>query len=507
MDIKKIAIAGDIYQDQGTLERYSHDASSYKIIPQLVVAPKSEDDIVKVVTFARNEGLSITSRSGGTGLSGAAIGNGIILDFQKYFHRVLDINDRTVVQPGTILVDFQREIESCDLMLPPVPMSSSSCALGGNVGTRSTGPYTTRYGSIDEFIVSLRFITSSGEVIDTEETLPAYISDGINRIRDQFLDDSASLEFLQDRPMIAGGYNLKAMSKYADPAQILTHLMVGSVGTLGIITEIRLRLISHRPSRGTLVALFNDVDEFFDAGLELKKYNPAALEFADASCLRQINGKILNTLGSNASVALIIEFDSSRVQVDRAIELLKRYDLTKLWEIHPGDKNEALLLDERKRILPSLRINAQSNQMFVPSIIDNIAIHLKDFGTVYREIDTLMRHLDQPVSFFGHLGFGSIQAYPYFNVSDRDLRQKMVIVSSGTYEILKKFHGTLVGVYNTGRSNAVYLKQELGGSFKYMEMIKKLLDPDDLLNPGIVFNPSPIYADMDLSRYASLRGT
>ncbi|MBN1153801.1 FAD-binding oxidoreductase [candidate division KSB1 bacterium] len=499
MALLRLEIEGDIFQDQATLEKFSRDASSYKILPRLVIAPKSEDDICKIVKSAINDGLHITCRSGGSGLSGSAIGKDIILDFKRYFNRVLQIGEKTIVQPGTILDDFLHDMESYGLMLPVIPSSSASCALGGNIGTRSTGPGTARYGTIDEFVTSIRFVSSNGEVIDTDETLPSYLEEGIRRIRAKFLDDSASLEIIQNRPYIAGGYNLKALSRYLDPAQIVTHLLVGSVGTLGIITEIRLRLISRQTAKATFVAHFKNFDHLIEAADELKKLNPSALEFTDASCSKHVKGKLLNMSDSAHSGTLIVEFDNSQQQVDYGRELLKNYDLLKIWEIHAGDKNEAILRNERKQLLPSLWKFARENNLFMPSIIDDIAIHLKDFSKVHREISILMKHLGQDISFFGHLGFGSVHAHPYFNRMDSNLNQKIAIVSSGTFEILKKYKGTLVGAHNAGRSCSIYLKEELGKAFKYMEMIKTLFDPDNLLNPGTVFNTAPIYEQMMFS--------
>jgi len=499
MNLSRLDIEGDIYQDQQSLEKFSHDASSYTIIPKMVAAPKSEDDIVKIIKYARQGELSITPRAGGSGLSGAAIGDGIIINFKKYLNRVLSVGERTVVQPGTILDSFLNDLLARNLMLPAVPSSSALCALGGNVGTRSTGPRTARYGTIDEFITSIRFVSATGEVIDTEEKLPSYIEHGIRKIRDQFLDDAASLELIQDRPYIAGGYNLKALSQYNDPARILTHLMVGSVGTLGILTEIRLRPMSNRKRYGTFVAHFRNFDEFVSAALEIKKLNPSALEFSDASCSELVNGKILNTFDSELAGTLIVEFDSSADQVECGREILEKYDMLKMWEIHAGDETEAILWNDRKRILPSLWKYARENKLLLPSIIDDIAIHLKDFGEVHEEISRLMRHLGHEISFFGHLGFGSIHARPYFRADDENLIQNILIVSSGTFDILKKYKGTLVGEHNAGRSRSVYLKEELGSAYKYMEMIKDLLDPTDILNPGTVFNTAPIYENMKLS--------
>ncbi len=495
----ELNISGELHRDSVTLKRFSQDSSSYRIIPKYVIEPKTEDDVAKTIHFARNQNLSITARSGGSGLSGAGIGDGIILNFKKYFNQVLSVGEETVVQSGTVLDHFLKQMHQLNLMLPSVPSSSALCALGGNVGTRSTGPRTARYGTIDEFVTSLKFVTSQAEVIDTRESLPGYLEQGLKLIQQQYLSDNQSREIVNNRPYIAGGYNLKAFEKYTNINELTAHLLVGSVGTLGIVTEVRLKLMQHKPSLGTFVAHFRDFDEFADAANRLKALNPAALEFSDASCSEYVNGKILNMSDPDVIGTLIVEFDNSKDQANQGKYILEKYDISNLWDIPSGSEEEMTLWDDRKKILPSLWKFAREHKLILPSIIDDIAIHLKDFAAVRREIQQLMDSRSQKISFFGHLGFGSIHARPYFDPNRGDIHKKIVDVSQNTFEILRKYHGTLVGEHNAGRSRSVYFEQELGPAFKYMKMIKELFDPQDLLNPGTVFNTAPIYENMDLS--------
>ena len=498
MNLSKLQISGDLHTDAKTLEKFSKDASSYRITPALVAEPKSEDDILKIVQFAKNEGLSLTSRAGGSGLSGAGIGTGIIINFKKYFNQVLSVGEETVVQPGTILDDFLKQMQKMNLMIPAVPSSSYLCALGGNVGARSTGPRTARYGTIDDFITSLKFVTAKGEIVDTRRPLPDYLDQGLKQIRTQFLSDRASQEIIARRPFIAGGYNLKALSKYSDTRELAAHLMVSSVGTLAIVTEIRLKLMENKPSQGTFVAHFRDWDEFAEAANRLKALNPSALEFSDASCSRHVNGKILNYSDPTIAATLIVEFDESKEQAQQGREIIEAYNISQIWDIQPGSNDEAAMWEDRRRILPSLWKYARENKKLLPSIIDDVAIHLKDFGAVRKEIKELVKKFDLEISYFGHLGFGSVHARPFFDPNKGDLIEQILTVSQETFKILQKYHGTLVGEHNAGRSRSVYLEQELGPAFKYTKMIKELFDPDDLLNPGTVFNTEPIYVNMDL---------
>jgi len=499
MEVSQLKIDGDCYQDKEMLAKFSRDMSDYRILPALVVAPRNEADIVKTLDFARSRGLGVVSRSGGSGLSGAAVGPGIVLNLKKYMTRIIEMGEHAVVQPGVILADFVRRAEAHDRMLPAIPSSSPICALGGNVATRATGPKTAKYGTMDAFVTSLRFVSARGEVVDTSQRLPDYLDAGPRRLRRRFLADKASRAIVRRRPFIAGGYNLKALEQYNDPAQQAVHLLVGSVGTLGIVTEIRLGLIRRRPTRGTLVAHFRDDRELGDAVLRLKALAPTALEFSDAACSGRVNGKILNLQDPETTGTLAAEFDDSSEKVQEGSEILKAYDISRLWQISAGSPEEEALWRERRQILPTLMKYCRENRLLLPSIIDDVAIHLKDFGAVISDLKDLMRRLGVEVSFYGHAGFGSIHARPVFDPTRGDLKEKITTVSRETFKVLRKYSGTLVGEHNAGRSRSAYLKEELGSAYAYLQDIKKLFDPGDLLNPGVLFNTAPLTDLMDLT--------
>ena len=499
MDLSGLHITGDWHNDTHTLEKFSRDMSAYRILPALVVEPKTEEDVIKTVRFTRNEGLSIVPRSGGSDLSGASIGPGIILNFKKHLNQPVVVGEETIVQPGMILANLVNQLSDQNLMLPAIPSSNAICALGGNVGTRATGPKTAKYGTLDAFVTSLRFVTARGEVIDTTRSLPIYLETGLRKIQQKYLADEASRALVARRPYIAGGYNLKALEQYTDMDELTAHLLVGSVGTLGIVTEIRLKLIRQRASKGTLVAHFRDYDEFTDASLRLKKLNPAALEYSDASCCRHVNGKILNLEDPDIVATLVAEFDDSSEKVQTAREIITEYDIARRWEISAGSPEESALWQDRRRIQPSLLKYCRQHNLLLLPIIDDIAIHVKDFGPVVQDLEELMRRLNIEISFYGHAGFGSIHARPYFDPTKKNLKEQIETVSQESFNILQKYHGTLVGEHNAGRSRSIYLQQELGPAFAYLREIKQLFDPGDMLNPDALFSTDPISTHMDFT--------
>jgi len=398
-----------------------------------------------------------------------------------------------------ILANLVNQLNDHGLMLPAIPSSNAICALGGNVGTRAVGPKTAKYGTLDAFVTSLRFVTARGEVVDTARPLPGYLDAGLRKIQQTYLADGPSRAIVARRPFIAGGYNLKAFEQYTAMEELAAHLLVGSIGTLGIVTEIRLKLIRQQASKGTLVAHFRNYDEFTDASLRLKKLDPAALEYSDASCCRHVNGKILNLEDPDIVATLVAEFDDSTAKVQTGREILAEYDIASLWEISAGSPQESALWQDRRRIQPSLLKYCRQNNLLLLSIIDDVAIHVKDFGPVVQGLEKLMRRLNIEISFYGHAGFGSIHARPFFDPTKKNLKEQIETVSQESFNILQKCHGTLVGEHNAGRSRSIYLQQELGPAFAYLQKIKQLFDPDDILNPDVLFAKDPISTHMDFT--------
>jgi glycolate oxidase len=498
MEPDKPTIEGMVYTDNVTRKKFSKDASSYRIQPQMVVAPANETDVIRILEYARKSGTSITCRSGGSGLSGAGIGSGIIVDFKPLMNKIKQLDRKIVAQPGVVLEDFLKAIHKKGLMLPAIPSSSSWCALGGNIGTRATGPRTARYGTIDAFVTSLKFVTARGDIVDTRKRLPDYLETGLMRIREQYLSDDKSRRLFENRPPIAGGYNVPALSRYNDPGDIAAHLMVGSIGTLGVITEIRLSPIPIREPQMTYAAFFSTNEEIGEALNRINELHPAAVEYIDGNTLARIQGKLLHNRHKDIAGALLVEFDESEEQVKKGQKILEKSKPESLMPVPVNSPEEERIWEERRLILPKLRAFARKKGWIVPSIIDDVAIHVKDFVPVVKDLNRLMGRLHHDICIFGHIGFGSLHARPLFDPAKKEITDQIDTVSRQTFQVLHRYGGTLVGEHNAGRSRSIYLEMELGDSFTYLRRIKDLFDPEDILNPNTLFNTAPITAHMNL---------
>jgi FAD/FMN-containing dehydrogenase len=213
-----------------------------------------------------------------------------------------------------------------------------------------------------------------------------------------------------------------------------------------------------------------------------------------------IHGQILTVEDSSVVGALIVEFDGSIDQAKYGRAILESFNLFQLIEIPVGSKEEIELWAERRRILPSLWAYVKEKGWIVPSIIDDITLHIKDFTSIFQGLQKLMYDLGQEIAVFGHIGFGSLHARPFFKPQNGDIVEQIMNVSQETFHMLQKYRGTLVGEHNAGRSRSVYLEMELKEAFRYLKDVKTLFDPDDILNPNTIFDLDPITSHMDLSR-------
>ena len=185
------------------LEKYSSDASNFSVKPKAVAQPKSEQELIELIKYARKNKLSLHPRGGGSGLSGAALGKGIIIDFTKHFNKIRSISKPTKVQSGILLKDLRPRLKKHNLMLPGVPLHGG-CAIGGIVNTRAIGLKSIKYGSADKRVKSIRGVLSDGTIIDTSKQIPKHIKKGILALQTELKNNKKLLQYVKKRPAMAG---------------------------------------------------------------------------------------------------------------------------------------------------------------------------------------------------------------------------------------------------------------------------------------------------------------
>jgi glycolate oxidase len=490
-DFKK-SIEGDVLTQRFWREVYSTDASIYKFIPELIVLPKTKQDIQKTVKFARENKLPITCRTAGTSLAGTSVGKGIILDFTRYFDQILEIGaDYVRTQPGVIYDELNAKLGEKGLFLPPVPASSRACMIGGNVATKACGGGAVKYGTLDDFMLAIEFIDADGNLVNTEtgEGTDKFVYK-LDDLRKRILEDKKSMDIINRRMDIqdASTYNIYAFDKHANTNELIAHLMMGSIGTLGIFTEIKLKVAPKPAEKPVSLAVYlkdlYQVDNFIK---EVKRLNCSCVELVDRVSMDLASG-CFPAMGipKEAEAMIIVQFDEKIEQTLKEFESsMKNFKL--VGEIVKDPLKMEKFWEVRKCLLP---LTAKFSPTTKPLVsIDDVGVRVKDIPDLLTDLRKIFKDMNIQVALYGHAGTGTIHIDPVIEAATKQDVKKIKEIADKVYEAVFKYDGTIATEHGGGRCRSMYLEKQWGKTIvKYLMEIKQIFDPDDILNPSTMFN-------------------
>lgn len=463
--------------DPEVLEKYSRDRSLYSITPSSVVFPTRDIDVIRILLYAKESKSPLTVRGGGTGLSGAALGEGIIVDM-KYFKDIKEIGENTIVQAGCLLKHLRPKVEAKGFMLPSVPLHGD-CAIGGNVNTSSLGPKTLKYGDLGKNLLHVRGFLADGRVLDTKlKVIPEEIIKGLKQVRRKLKKEKKLLSFLMNRPKPAGGYNLLALMEYKIEDAI-PQLILGSAGTLLVLSEVELKLPKKKATEDLHVLFFKGETSIQKSLNALLKKGPSSIEYLDEITLPYL-GRDFQFPGGET--ALIVEFEK-----EANLGTAKNHALYAM-KISPQKRKKLWLA--RQRMLPHLEEKAQHLGLQLPSGLEDLTFHPKDFTKIMKDLRRYEQKQQVSFAVYGHIGIGALHVRPFLNVKKKPHR--LDEMATDIFKIVKRYKGTLVGEHNMGICRTRYLPMENKKYFEYMKMIKEVFDPDNILNPLALEPTSPI---------------
>ncbi len=443
-----------VFTDPESLEHYSHDETEdFRFFPDIVVKPGTAEEISQVVQLCNEYKIPLTPRGAGTGLSGGAlpIHKGVVLSMER-FNKIIEIDERNfqaTVETGVITQVFQEAVAKLGLFYPPDPSSRGSCFLGGNFAESSGGPKAVKYGVTKDYVLNLQVVLPTGEIIWT----------GANVLKN------------------ATGYNL-------------TQLMIGSEGTLGIVTKAVLRLIPHPKYDVVMLVPFRSARQACEAvnAILMAGITPSALEFMERDAIVWSAAY----LGIGLSVAEDIEAHLL-VEVDgNDMDQLQK-DAEKIYEVVSAfDIEEPLLGDtaQQKQDLWKLRRNVahavKANSVYkeedtvVPrGYLPELIVGIKEIGKRYN-FNTVC---------FGHAGDGNLHIFVLKkDQSEEDWKNKVPEGIRELFQLTVRLGGTISGEHGVGYVQKPYIGIALGEKqLQLMREIKKVFDPNGILNPGKIF--------------------
>lgn len=449
--VREVVGTAHVREDQASFDVYGQDALGKGHPPSLVLLPANTSEIAAIAGLCNEHRVPLVVRGAGTGYTGGAVptSGGVVVSMER-LNRILEIdqiNLLAVVEPHVITGDLQRAAERVGLFYPPDPASLETSSLGGNVAECAGGPRAFKYGTTRRYVLALEAVLPTGEIVRT----------GSKAVKNVV------------------GYDL-------------TRLLIGSEGTLAIITKITLRLIPLPPARATLLALFADIAAAVHAVTALieRRIVPAALELVDAYSLRAVNDYLHEAVvPAETGAALLVEVDGTQAAVDAEIDAVAdacRHVGASRVSVAATEEQRERLWHVRRMLSPALKatgLTKVNHDVVVPrGRIPNLFTALEEIATDY----------DLRIAAFGHAGDGNIHVNMMLDPSDLQQRARSEQAVRALFERVVALEGSISGEHGIGFAKAPYIGIELSpDEIALMVRVKVAFDPNGILNPGKIF--------------------
>ncbi|MGH7246184.1 MAG: FAD-binding oxidoreductase [Candidatus Levyibacteriota bacterium] len=531
------SIRGDVITDEQTLSDFSHDASLFEVIPQVVVFPKDEDDVKKLVAFVAAHKkeyphLSLTGRSAGTDMGGGSINDSIIVAFGKYFNHTPTVHDAiATTEPGVFYRDFEKETLKHNLLFPSYPASREICAMGGIVNNNSGGEKSLQYGKTENYITRVKVVLRDGKTYEfrklsmpqlekkmKQKDLEWEIYTKMFRLISDNYDD-----IMQAKPHVtknSAGYYLWNVYDKERGTFDLTKLWVGAQGTFGLLLEADVALVpvhKHREMEIIYMHNLSHLGQIIDAIMPL---NPESFESYDDNTLLlalRYFPEFLHQLGIFGMIEAGLAFFRAFVEMPfgKLPKLILQVDFTgndpdelkqkiatlraRLKPLHPETK---IAIDDQEKKYWLIRresfnlLRKKIRDKHTAPFIDDFVIDPHKIVDVIPQVTAILKKHPQFIfTVAGHVGNGNFHIIPLVNIKNPFVRKAIPEISKEVYGIIIKNGGTTTGEHNDGLVRSPYLKLLYGEKImKLFEETKKIFDPDDIFNPRKKVGSSMEYA-------------
>lgn len=493
----------DVAVDNLTRQLYATDASPYQIIPQAVAFPRSARQASSIIQAAGQAGISIIPRGAGTGLSGGAIGDGVVVDFARHNRMIgrLDLERRTVrVGPGVILDQLNAFLRPHGFRFGPDVAPSSRATIGGMIANDSSGAHTPVYGTTGLHVASLDIVLSDGQMVEVGEG-----GDSLPRQR-SLIESIVSFNALTIAERFPPGL-LKRWPGYGlaraaeNPANLL-RILSGSEGTLAAITSAELKIVPIPEERGVGLFFFSSVAEAMQATEQLLDLKPAAIEHIDRPLFDQTRGQrefqaardLLDLDARPCEAILIVEFFD---HVRDKLALLEKKNLG-LRKLIPQSQSQANLIWEVRKAGLSL-LTSRKGDAKPACFIEDAAVRPRDLPAYANALGDLMRRVGVSASYYGHAASGLLHVRPVLDLHNADDLKKYRQIADEVSALVLQFKGSLAGEHGVGMARTEYLKQQVGEElYGLMREIKRSFDPNNLFNPGKIISDGRYLIDSHL---------
>jgi glycolate oxidase len=449
-DLRRLLPPGQVLDTPEDRTLYAYDGTSSRALPDVAVMARNAQEVSQILKYATAHAVPVVPRGAGTGLSGGSVpaqgGIALVLASMRAIKELDAGSMVAVVEPGVITGQFQKTVEAAGMFYPPDPASLNYCTLGGNVAENAGGPHGVKYGVTKDYVLGLEVALPNGDVVRL------------------------------------GGKQIKNVTGYN-----LVQLFVGSEGTLGVITEIILRLLPLPPAKRTMLAIFDRLDDAATAvaGIMAGGVIPATLEIMDQKSINCVEDYLKLGLPRDAEAILLIEVDGMQAAVEAEADVIGRICRergVRTFQTARDQKEADSLWRARRAISPAI------SQARPSKIGEDISVPRSAVPEMVREIQRISRQYNLPIVIFGHAGDGNLHPNILTDRRDHQEMERVEQAIAAIFEVAVRLGGTLSGEHGIGLSKQAFLKMALSPeTVKLMADIKRAVDPQGILNPGKIF--------------------
>ena len=502
-EVSTIVDKSRVYTDELRRLAWGTDAGFYKFMPQVILRSKDEGEVSAILKAASKYNVPVTFRAAGTSLSGQSVTDSVLVVAGKNWEQISTRDEGMTIrlQPGVIGSKVNDFLSGYGRKFGPDPASIKSAMVGGIVMNNASGMSCGTWANSDRMLISGRIVFADGTVLDTEDpksrdsfmqSHPEIIS-GVEALRDEVLADKELSERIRHKYSIKNvtGFNLLPLITFSDPFDIILHLMVGSEGTLGFLSEVLMNTLKIAPLKANAMVYFKDIAEAARAVITMRPLGVSAAEMLDKRSLSSVNAGEIEGL---TAVLTMVEAETQHELADKVkavTDVLKGFDTYGDVAFTTDPEEYGRYWEIRSGIFPTV---GGMRRPGTTCLIEDVAFHVEDLAEAVTDLSELLdRHGYDDSCIYGHALEGNFHFIinQSFDSEAEIQRYKDMINDVGEL-VVKKYDGSLKAEHGTGRNMAPYVEYEWGEkAFNVMKHIKAIFDPQNILNPGVIFNDDP----------------
>jgi FAD/FMN-containing dehydrogenase/Fe-S oxidoreductase len=500
-------IAGEVRCDDVFLQLYATDASIYEIKPLGVVRPRGVSDVVACVQYAAEKGIPIHPRGSGTGLAGDSLGPGLVLDFSHSMRRVISVGHDTVrVQPGVILAHLNRQLARHGRLFGPDPATRAVTTMGSVLAVDASGTHWPQYGSARDHVVSLQVVLADGQVlevgrqpladVEAEGTAPAG-QQLVRRLAELVSREQKVITQHQPRALVNRcGYQLDDV--LTDQHLDLARLLVGSEGTLAIITEATVRTVPRPKHRGLALLFFDRLDSAARGAQEITSLGVATCDLMDRRLLtiaREMDVRYELLIPAEAEAMLLVEqsgddaYEVGQRLREAVVRLVRERHLAFDARVTMEKEERDFYWRLSRRVVTTL-YRLRGTTQAVP-FIEDIAVPPETLPDFLIRLQNVLKKHAVTAAMFAHIGHGQLHLRPFLDLGNPEHQRLMQDLATDLYEEVLSVGGTISGEHSLGLSRSWFLRRQAGPLYEVFREVKRIFDPNNILNPGKVVADVP----------------